>query len=160
MKEINNFLPEKEFSDIKEFFTNSWMPWFYNKHQTEDLKEDSSFFNHKFVYNEEVTSNLFHIVKPVIDKIKYNKLLSVRANLIVNRGKQTLSNFHVDWPTKHKVSLYYITTSNGFTLLDPKDKTKIKCEENKLVTFDGEILHAAASQTDEDQRIVLNINYT
>ena len=159
VKEINNFLPEKEFLDIKEFFLSSWMPWFYNKNQTTNSKKDTSFFSHRFLDNKEIMSDLYQIVEPIIKKIKHKELLRVQANLTINRKKQTLSNFHVDWPIKHKVSIYYITTSNGFTLLDPKNKKKIKCEENKLVTFDGKTLHAAVSQTDKDQRIVLNINY-
>ena len=159
MKEINNFLPKKEFLNIKNFFTSSWMPWFYNKNQTKSLKKDMSFFSYRFLDNKKITSDIYQIVKPIINKIKHKELLRVQANLTINRKKQTLSNFHVDWPIKHKVSIYYITTSNGFTLLDPKNKKKIKCEENKLVTFDGKTLHAAVSQTDKDQRIVLNINY-
>jgi hypothetical protein len=169
MKEIFNFLPEKDFLKIKEFFTSSYMPWYYNKNQTAagptvvEKKPDSSFFSHRFYYynKPETDAKTFNFIKPIIDKINPSKLLRVKANLIVNTGVRHFCNFHLDSEEdeQYKVAVYYITTCNGYTLLDPKHKIKIKCEGNKLAIFDGKIKHCVASQTDKDQRIVLNINY-
>lgn len=166
-KEIYNFLPDSKFLEIKNFFTSPFMPWYYNESQTystnPNKKKDSSFFSHRFYYDNQLTTEpeKFNLIKPIIDKINPDKLLRVKGNLIINRGKKDHCNFHIDDNQIENllVAVYYITTCNGYTLLDPKRKIKIKCEENKLAIFHGKISHSVVSQTDKDQRIVLNINY-
>jgi len=158
-KESRNFLPAKEFLNIKKFFIESKMPWYYNKHQTDG--NDYSFFSHRLCYDNEITTydHVWEKVVPIINKINPSKLIRAKANLIINRGVSEYCNYHIDSKEKHMVAVYYITTSNGFTSLGEDDKIKIKCEENKLLVFDGKIPHSVVSQTDNDQRIVININY-
>jgi hypothetical protein len=160
-KEIYNFLSKKEFNKTKNFLTSSTMPWYYNKHQVYQ-KKDFSQFTHRFYFNDKVETwpEIYDTVSLIINKLKPDKLLRVKANLIINRGKNIAGDFHVDSNEPDlKIAIYYVNTNNGYTLLDPKHKIKINCEENKLLVFDGKILHSAVSQTDEDQRIVFNINY-
>jgi len=159
VKELKNFLPKKQFLEIKQFLESDWMPWFYNKTQTDikNVKKDDSFFSHRFFYDNEKTSNLYDLIYPLIKKLNPNILLRVKANLTINRGSRVQSNFHTDQDCKHKVAIYYINKCNGYTLIG-KNK-KIKCEENKMLIFDGNLLHCAVSQTNKDQRIVININY-
>ena len=158
-QEINNFLPLEEFLKIKKFFTESKMPWYYNKHQTDG--NDSSFFSHRLYYNNEVTTYdyIWENIIPILNKINPSKLIRVKANLMINKGAAEYCDYHVDHKDEHMVGVYYITTSNGFTSLGKDDKIRVKCEENKLLVFDGKILHSVVSQTDEDQRIVININF-
>ena len=40
-----------------------------------------------------------------------------------------------------------------------ENNEKVMCEENKIVLFNSQNKHAAVNQTDEKQRIVININY-
>jgi len=54
-------------------------------------------------------------------------------------------------------AVYYINTNNGYTKLI--DETIITSEENKLLTFDSNTKHTGTTCTDENVRIVLNINY-
>ena len=54
-------------------------------------------------------------------------------------------------------AVYYINSNNGYTKLI--DQTIVLSEENKLLTFDSNIRHTGATCTDENVRIVLNINY-
>ena len=158
-KEIKNLLPLEEFLKIQKFFTSTNMPWYYNKHQTD--ANDSSFFSHKLYYNSEVTTYdyIWKKVIPIVDKINPSKLIRGKANLTINKGKVDYCNYHVDAEEEHMVGVYSITTCNGFTSLGIEDKIRVKCEENKLLIFDGKIPHSVVSQTDKDQRIVINFNF-
>jgi hypothetical protein len=158
-KESRNFLPAKQFLKIKKFFTESEMPWYYNKHQTD--KSDASYFSHRLCYNDKIETYdyVWENVIPIINKINPSKLLRVKANLLINRGIGEYCNYHIDSKEEHMVGVYYITTSNGFTSLGHDDKIRVKCEENKLLVFNGKIYHSVVSQTDNDQRIVININF-
>ena len=158
-KESRNFLPKKKFLEIQKFFTSTQMPWYYNKHQTDG--NDSSFFSHRLYYDNKVTTydHVWEKVTPIIDKIKPHKLIRAKANLVVNREKVDYCKYHIDSKEDHMVGVYYMTTCNGFTSLGIEDKIRIKCEENKLLIFDGKIPHSVVSQTDEDQRIVINFNF-
>jgi len=163
-KEIRNYLNQKKFILIKSFFSGENMAWFYNKEQTyNDGSEsaDSSFFTHRIQYNDKIETSpfIYQLIEPIIKKIKPRKILRIKANLLINRRIQTACNFHVDDGAKHKVAIYYINTNNGFTLLDPIKRKEVKCEENKLLIFDGKIKHSAVAQTDTDQRLVINFNY-
>mgnify|MGYP003118004308 CR=1 FL=1 len=157
-QELDNFLTKQEFLPIKEFFTGNFMPWYYNKHQT---KGDTSFFSHRFYWDNKIETyqDMWQIITPIINKLKASKILRVKANLTINKGLSDYCNYHVDSSEEHMVAVYYITTCNGFTSLGVEDKIKIKCKENKMVIFDGKIKHSVVSQTDEDQRIVININF-
>jgi len=164
-KEKKNYLNQEDFIKIKNYFCSDKMGWFYNKEQTiteEDQRKDASFFSHRIWYNDKIETSpfVYQLIEPIIKKIKPRKILRIKANLVINRRIQTASNFHLDDDTKHKVAIYYINTNNGFTLLDPIKRKEIKCEENKLLIFDGKILHSAVAQTDTDQRLVINFNYT
>jgi len=164
-KEIHNFLPEEDFKKIKNFLSGEYMYWCYNKEQTysdEHQRSDPSFFTHGiFRYGKIVTTPyIYKLIEPILKKIKPRKILRIKANLVINRRIQSACNFHIDDDqVKHKVAIYYINTNNGFTLLDPIKRKEVKCEENKLLIFDGKILHSAVAQTDTDQRLVININY-
>ena len=163
-KEIQNYLNQKDFIKIKNYFSTENIGWFYEKEQTytkEDQRKDASFFTHGIWRNNKITASAFvyQLREPIIKKIKPRKILRIKANLLINRRIQTACNFHVDDDIKHKVAIYYINTNNGFTLLDPIKRKEIKCEENKLLIFDGKILHSAVAQTDTDQRLVVNFNY-
>ena len=56
-----------------------------------------------------------------------------------------------------KTAVFYVNSNNGYTKL--KNGTIIKSEENKIAIFDGETEHTGTTCTDEEFRVVVNINY-
>ena len=76
---------------------------------------------------------------------------------------KTFSGFHIDIeesPIKtKKTAIFYLNNNNGYTLLDPKKKIKIKSKANQMLTFDSDVKHGAVLQTDKKRRIVINFNY-
>jgi len=126
------------------------VPIEYEKHAWKySLKLYSS--NIKLKYNRH-----YSIVQPIIDQLKIKNLFSVRADLLVPTKEHIYHGLHTDRKTPHRVALFYVTTSNGFTVL--KDTTEVQCVANRMLLFDGSIEHHSVTSTDSP-RCVININY-
>ena len=138
MNIYKNFLKKEHSNKIYYQLQKPYFPWFYSKHQN---NKDTSYMFHLFYDGAKVNSDYFYLVEPILEKLKIKNLL------------------HVDKLTKnlkHKTSIYYVNTNNGYTLFKNK---KVKCEKNKIVIFNADQKHKAKIQTDKDIRIVININY-
>ena len=58
-----------------------------------------------------------------------------------------------------QTAILYLNTNNGYTKFQQNGLQDVHSVANRLVTFYGGLKHAGASCTDENTRIVLNINY-
>ena len=106
---------------------------------------------------QNINSDYYYLIEPILKKLKFKNLLNVRANLCLKRPSKC--SWHVDNFTKdlkHKTAIYYVNNNNGYTIFKNK---KIKCEANKIVLFDADQIHKAKIQTNTDARIVINFNY-
>ena len=175
--ELKNYLDEKDFKNIQENMMSQSFPWFYSEKQTDKCAENDplikgsekeeytddkeSFFAHPiYMYGIPQTS-CFELIQPLIKKINPISVVSIKANLNINKGRVCKSGWHTDYHgnsyLNHKTAIFYINNNNGYTEL--KNNVIIKSEQNKLVVFKANTLHRACSQTDVDTRIVININY-
>jgi hypothetical protein len=156
-KIINNFLKTEDFLKIKNFLFSQLCPWYFKDSMTH---KDSYFFFHCFYNHFAPQSSVFEeLIQPIVKLLHCNSIIEIRANLMLKKEKQYSSNFHIDRGFSCKTAILYLNTCNGYTLLDNKEKLKIKCEENKILIFDSHVRHAAVSQTDTEKRIVINFNY-
>jgi len=178
MKIIKNFLPKDKFKILKQIMLGNNFPWFYTDHLAansliveEEGKQvdrywfdnkgkrvnyESYYFFHMFYNNGKPNSEFFHLMEPILTKLKCYTAIQIRANLLVNRDMPYKSIPHTDGGPRHTTSILYINTNNGYTLINDK---KIRCEENKMLIFDSNTIHQAIAQTDTDQRVVINFNY-
>jgi hypothetical protein len=86
MKIISNFLEEKDFKKIHEFFmTESDFPWYKSKilNGTDDIQ-----FTHRFYDNFQPLSSLMYVLTPLIDKINPKALIRIKANLLTRTEKK------------------------------------------------------------------------
>ncbi len=111
------------------------------------------------------------------NNIKLSKLIRIRIGLILANEKQITHAPHVDYTTPHKTMLFYLTDSDGPTILykqkhsgiinDPAgaDKDSLEVDqhinpvENKSVIFDGLHFHSSTTPKNEKFRIVINYNF-
>lgn len=165
MKIKDNFLPEVIFEKIFKLMTSPMFSWYYQISQTINKKEkDESYFSH-LIYSDNIPQSHHYedIMVPIIFSLGEPKsLISCRANLYVNRNKVYKSNYHTDgcdgenkW--NHKTALFYVNENNGYT--EFKSGKKVESKKNRICIFDASEEHRAVSQTDEDRRILININY-
>ena len=160
-KIIKNFLPNDLFKSFQKVLFEGDIPWFWRKSQTPDSINDF-YFTHSFYYNFKVNSDLFDpFIIPILKKLNAGMVDEVRANLLLNRNKVYKSNLHIDKQYKNcSTAILYMNTNNGYTFLqDENNRVKVLSEENKMLIFKNEIKHSAVSQTDVDNRIIININF-
>jgi hypothetical protein len=111
------------------------------------------------------------------NNLKLSKIIRIRAGLITSCGKQVTHKPHVDYQFPHKTMLFYLTDSDGPTLLFDKkhsgngedkywsDIELLKTErsinpvKNTSVIFDGLTFHSSTTPKENPFRIVINYNF-
>tara|TARA_R100000951_G_scaffold53922_2_gene45409 strand:- start:795 stop:1277 length:483 start_codon:yes stop_codon:yes gene_type:complete len=157
MKIEENFLHEKDFSNLKNFILHQETPWFYREYTVN--KKDSPYFTFCFFNNNTILSNAFPLIKPLLEKLNYSSIIQVRANLVLKENNPIQQGWHTDYDYKNfKTAIFYITECNGPTLIQDK-MIKIYPKENKILIMDGKTKHSAIPQSDVERRVVININY-
>ena len=156
MNIYKNFISRKDSNKIYDVFLNNNFPWYYHKNST---KNDSNFFSHGFIVEEQINSGFIFLIEPILKKLKCKKIYNIRANLCLKRPMK--SNWHIDFDKlkltpKSKTAIYYVNTNNGYTIFKNK---KIRSEANKMIVFNGDTMHKVKYQTDKDARIVINFRY-
>jgi hypothetical protein len=155
----DNFLEHSIFNRIKENILHYSFPWYFQSSVAFTNKKDkneSYYFTHLFYINE-IKSDFYEILQPLLEKIKIKKLLRIKANLYPNLNKKIINNKHVDYEFKHKGLIFYLNTNNGHTIL--KNNLKIESIENRVLFFDPSIEHSSTHCTDQQIRLNININY-
>ena len=154
---INNFLEKEEFIKIKNLMIGNNFPWFLSKGINGEKDNDYQFV-HIFYIDNQVNSNFFNILNPLIEKLKIRSLLRIKANLISKHPKIIEHGYHTDYPyLDSKTAVFYINKNNGYTKF--KDNFVSKSEENKILIFNSKEKHTGTTCTDVDYRIVINFNY-
>jgi len=156
-KVIDNFLNKDLFKKIKDFMLSSHIPWIHSPYVAHKDANDGTYFLHKFFDNREGVSFSFPYIGEVINMIKPEVLIRVKANLYMGSDKFYEHAAHSDFTFPHKGLLLSINTNNGYTKL--KDGTKIKSVENRALFFDPSILHNSTNCSDEKTRININFNW-
>jgi len=161
-KVIDNFLPEEEMVKLENLFVHDVeFPWYYQPNISfkEKTSEGKLFYMVHLLYsNHRPNSAYFPHIIPLVEKLKPNALIRIKANFYPNQGAKTLNEFHRDYPFKHKGAIFSINTCNGGTLLS--DNTLIKSIRNRLLMFDPSEYHDSTNCTDNSKaRINININY-
>jgi len=154
-KIIKNVMEDNLFLNFKNQMMSEEISWYYKDSMTD--KDNNYFFMHCFYEKNEIKSNLYDFIPPILDKINCASLVIARANLVLKKETIFKSSYHVDVPFKCKTGVLYLNNCNGYTEL--KDGINIPNEENSMVLFDSNIEHRSVSQTDTKRRIVVNFNY-
>ena len=159
-KVIDNFLDAEDFDYIKNFILSDSFNWYYqDKVVTEKEKiekKESLYYCHLFFLDQQ-RSDVYPIVKPILDKLNIVSLKRVKANLYPKTEKIYVHGYHKDFIFPNKGAIFYINKNNGYTILD-KD-VKIENKENRILLFNANELHTSTTCTDEFARVNININY-
>ena len=164
---INNFLPQKDFESLRNWFYRTSEPNWCLETTTLSEKNDNNFmFVQRVNMSDYMTNpnwiNFFKRLESHIGIIQ--RISRVKVNLYTNQGKIIEHSEHIDridgsYPKgRGFTAVYNLTTCNGYTVLKEKETNKILSKENDLIVFDGGTYHYGAVQDDEPFRIVININ--
>ena len=156
MKIINNFINEEKFKILKNKIFDIYFPWYLQKGVNQE-KDGYFQFTHVFVLDKKINSSRMDILDIVIERLKHKKIIKAKLNLLTKTKKIIEHGFHVDSNIDCNTGILYINNNNGYTKF--KNNKIIKSEENKFVFFKSNVEHTGTSCTDEDYRVVLNLNY-
>lgn len=156
---LENALPQKEFDEIKKNILSNSFPWFYEDGIVINEKETNYnfYFCHQFYANEKSISNYSHLLNPIIDIIKPQKIIRSKANLYLRNDTLIEHEMHFDFPYDHKGIILSLNTNDGYTKIDPN--IKIQSFENRLLFFNPKIDHCSTNCTDSKYRANIIINY-
>jgi hypothetical protein len=156
-KIINNFLEKNEFLNLKNIFTQFNFPWFFVK-GINSVTDSYYQFVHIFYFENNVNSEFFKELSPLIKKLKIRSLIKIKANLLLKDKKIIEHGYHCDFNySDSKTAVFYINTNDGYTKF--KNGFISKSKENKIIIFNSNEEHTGTTCTDSDYRIVINLNY-
>jgi len=156
-KVVDNFIDKGDLAVLKSVLESNSFPWYFEKKSVKDSNNKLDYhFGHNFYLNDNVSSDSLKLLNPIIDKLKVNSLIRVKANLTMRSDKNLHTTPHIDQTFDCKVALYYLNTTNGPTTINDK---KVDSIENRIVLFDSNIKHFFSTCTDQLTRTTINFNY-
>lgn len=178
---IDNLLPAQHHNFLEYYFLRGDNKWYFQEDITySEGQESEKRVNHygfsNLIYDRGSKTSMdadFYNVLPIVYKALEQVNLEVDAilrsrvflQLPVNTDDVTPNNPHVDLPIKHLVVLYYLTDSDGDTLIYNETekseiytiKQQVTPKKNRCVIFNGSLYHSSSRPTN-NKRCILNIN--
>lgn len=160
-KIIPNFLIKEEHEFISDYVFN--LDFYYQKYVGQ-IGDTSTFFFSNCLYDFDKKPKLkpksFAVIIPLFYKAKIHHPYRVQVNCFIKQPTPIFTEIHTDRDIPHNVLLYTVNSNNGYTILDPNgENIKIPSVANQALFFDGSIEHQAVTQTDENVRFNININF-
>jgi hypothetical protein len=165
MEVYDNFLPEHQFKDFDtQVLNNNFFTWYYNDGIV-NLQDGKGYqFTHGVfdLHQGGVISVLFPFFKPMLEKLKVRNLVRIKLNLNPRTFFHSGGGWHVDYtdndPFPHtKTAVFYLNTNNGWT--EFKKGGKVKSKSNRIVIFDSSLKHQGVTCTNQNRRVIVNLNY-
>ena len=142
-KIIDNFINEGDLAVLKSILESNSFPWYFQKTSVKGSSNKlDCHFGHNFYLNDNVSSDHIKWLNPIIEKLKVNSLIRVKANLTMKSDKQLNTTPHLDQMFDCKVALYYLDTNNGPTTINNK---KVDSVQNRIVIFNSDVKHYSTS---------------
>ena len=164
MKVVDDFLDIDDFTNLKNIMEGLYFPWYWNPRTTS--YDNTPQMIHNFIVYDKVNSPYLDLLKEskLFEKLGLAYIARCKANLNYKTIENNVGSFHTDFSDDSgdsmegiTTSIFYINTNNGGTQFS--DGTRVKSVANRLVKFDCSQEHASVSCTDEDRRVLINVNY-
>ena len=159
---IDEFIRKESFPQVQDIFLNDknfYWSWSNVVDDNTCDEIDNHHFFHMFYYEHSPVSKYWSYILPILRKLDAKAIYSVKANCNVRTQNIVRHGFHVDVPTNYdsKTAILYINTNNGYTEFENGER--VESVANRLVLFDSELKHTGTTCTDQQRRVVLNLNY-
>ena len=155
----NNFLNKEDFKNLKDPMLSPNFPWYYNNTKVDKEGKDNLNnyqLTHTFFIDNKINSGAYHLIEPVLQKLKVKEVIRVKANLVPRTNTTHKFESHLDQEENCKAAILYINTNNGYTIF--KDK-KVASKENRIALFKANEKHQGTTCTNEKIRVLINFNY-
>ena len=157
IKTIDDALDDVQFQKIQAAFLGDACPWFFS-HGVTHQDDGHTQFVHGVYTGGEPTSNLWPLMRPVLQVLGAASAMSIKANLVVRTPTTIKHTMHNDNPLKDAyTAVYYINTNDGYTYFENGER--VGSVAHRVVIFPSTMKHGGSSCTDQPCRIVVNLNY-
>lgn len=153
-REIENFIDEETYKNIRKTLRSNTFPWFYYNEQS---FEDKYYFQHTFFDWHEKTSPLFDDIFPILEKLKPNMITQVKAILYTKDSSNYTTPLLKDRKFDCKTAIMFFDSNNGKLILE--SGSEIEPKDNKIVLFENQS-YATNIQRNYVRGIKLIINYS
>tara|TARA_A100001035_G_C27531318_1_gene385365 strand:+ start:48 stop:626 length:579 start_codon:yes stop_codon:yes gene_type:complete len=182
IKIFDDFLTKSYHEEILKLMSSFNFPWYWQDNIT--LKEGSKNlnkygFSHIFWTQEAGQRNsietlfLKSALLQMLDVTECNSIVRSRADMTTYVGKEFIHDPHIDFDFPHIASIYYVNDSDGDTIfynqktydtnqidnLDLQEYKRVTPKANRLVIFEGDIVHTGSSPVNSKKRILINSNF-
>ena len=180
LKIIDNYLTQSYHKAIQDLLLGSDFPWFYNRNinstiETIGAKSFNEYgFSHHFYKDGYFRDSQYAtFIKPMLlnlkDTVNCDCILRSRADMVTWSHEDFIHPPHVDFYFPNVATIFYINDTDGDTIiynqnhfLDIKKleiKERVNPKANRLVIFNGDVLHTGSSPTKHKNRILINSNF-
>ena len=157
VKVIDDALSADQFQKIQAAFLGDACPWFFS-HGVTYQEDGHTQFVHGVYTSGEPTSNLWPLMRPLLQVLSAASVMSIKANLGVRTDTIVEHAMHNDNPLKDAyTAIYYINTNDGYSYFEQDER--VGSVANRLVVFPSTMKHGGTSCTDQPCRVVINLNY-
>ena len=153
MQITDNFLPVGEFEEVRKYIFSHEFDW----HLCPTISGLPNRIDQYQFYHSFEVDKYPYVLDPILKKLQVRQLLRLKANCRPRTSQSVLSDYHVDMRLNQQTAIFYLNTTNGYTQFE--DNTQVLSVANRVLTFDGSLMHCGSSCTDTNYRILLNINY-
>lgn len=181
-KVIDDFLPRPYFEEIKNLLESHNFPWWYKKNIIYPSYKDeclSNFGFDNFAINDGEQNHkdfalmLSGFLGQLLQVTGSSKVSKCRADMTLYSPEKYQHSPHVDMWEDHIACVFYVTDSDAETVLFEEKcysyeqyismdlsnltvKTQVTPKENRLLFFDGHLLHTGHSPSEYRHRIIIN----
>ena len=161
MNIIDNFLSKDDFELTQYFFLGPEIDWKFNNSIVSSEKGiDQYQFIHEFCnLQNPFQSNYSNFLQPLLTKLNARFIFRIKANLRPRTNQIVHSIYHTDMDLNQQTAIFYLNTNNGYTRFKDPSIPDVQSIANRLVSFNGSLQHYGTSCTDQNIRVLLNINY-
>ena len=150
---LNNFMFNMDQKEgVHNFVDAKPVPWHVTKHNSTSIH-----FYHLIYDQQNITSQWFNILGPVLYELNPKSLVRIKVNLFPKTIEIEEHGYNVDFPFECTTSIFYLNTNNGYTKFE--DGTVVESISNRLLTFSTLCKHTSSSCTDVEARVNINFNY-
>lgn len=165
LRVTDDFLPAEDFARLRAAVSAANFPWerfpilfppppgldeAYNEQWVHGFVQRKTDFNYDSPY--------LPVIEQLLRQLGARELVKVKLNRTLRRERSVVYGWHMDTRRPGATTgVYYLNTNNGGTAFESGER--VDSVANRLVLFPATMRHSGASCTDQDERLVLNVNF-
>jgi hypothetical protein len=167
IKIFDNFLPQDLHEElVEQLVLSSNIPLYFSDYVSLKDRDDplidknwNWYAFHQFYNQHKPTSDYYDRISQIFaDRlIDLKSLIRIKLNFYPHTETMREHGQHRDFEFSHHAAIYSLNTCDGFTRLC--DGSKVDSVANRMIFFDGSILHNSSTTTNAKGRYNINFNY-